>query len=239
MTVSTTVTADEDNVIKIAENVLRKQSEMMQTMNSPQEHLVASLDGERLHVQEWDHSEDENGYRHRNGWRGRDLMHCPRAPVRITDYFVTYGPGTDIQLAQTTTTTIGETEPPPSPSPRRGGAGTVLTGIVVFSAAAESHAGYCHGGSMCSVMDDVVGWIAFCVTGRVRPWTGFTVQVNTSLQKPVAIHSTLIVQATVTRTERRKVYVNARLYDPANDTVVVHATCEGVVVLNKGILAEV
>jgi acyl-coenzyme A thioesterase PaaI-like protein len=221
MTLSTVATnVDGDNVVlEVVEEQQGKECLVRKPVwleNLLEDHCL----GERLHVPEWEH---EDGHRHKHGWRGHDLVHSPHAPVRITDYFVHYGPGTDIPLATTTT--------------ERGGAGTVLTGIVEFTAAAESHAGYCHGGSMCSVMDDVVGWVAFCVTGCVRPWTGFTVQVNTALSKPVYVHSTLLIQAEIVRIERRKVFVKARLYDPGNGEA-VHATCEGMVVLNKGIVPD-
>jgi acyl-coenzyme A thioesterase PaaI-like protein len=175
----------------------------------------------------------ETSYRERNGWKGTDLVHSKDSPVRITHYFCRYGQGTDIRLpAISANATVAGSQPP---SPHRGGAGTVLTGMVYFSAAAESHAGHCHGGSMCSIMDDAVGWVAFCCTGSVQPWTGFTVQVNTALCKPVPVASTLLVQAEIVRVERRKVMVQAKLFDPDQDNA-VHATCEGVVVLNKGIL---
>lgn len=184
-------------------------------------------------------------YRSRNGWKGTDLVHSRNAPARITDYFCHYGPGTDVRLdpslypmqLSSFVSPPQQQEHPAVGSPTtRGGTGTVLTGIVHFTAAAESHAGFCHGGSMCCIMDDVVGWIAFCATGTVRPWTGYTVQVNTSLRKPVSIHSVMLVEAKITSVQRRKVTVTARLYDPANDNS-LHATCEGLVVMNKGILA--
>ena len=93
---------------------------------------------------------------------------------------------------------------------------------------------------MCSVMDDCIGWVAFCVTGACRPWTGFTVQINTSLRQPIPVNSTLLIEGRIARVERRKVYVVAILFDPAkggkDDERAVHAVGEGIVVLNKGIL---
>ena len=69
-----------------------------------------------------------------------------------------------------------------------------MAGIVHFTSKAESHQGFCHGGSMCSIMDDAIGWIAFCVTGECKPWTGFTVQINTSLKKPVRVGQILLLR---------------------------------------------
>ena len=171
--------------------------------------------GERLAVPEWD---ERGTYREKNGWKGNDLIHDPNAAVRIIDYFVRYGDG-------------GE-------SLEKGGVGTTLTGVVHFTPRAESHKGYCHGGSMCSTMDDVIGWCGFLVTGECRPWTGFTVQINTSLRRPIAVDSFLVVSATIAKIERRKVSITAKLVDPSGDEAVVHAEGEGLVVINKGVLPE-
>ena len=83
-------------------------------------------------------------------------------------------------------------------------------------------------------MDDIVGWNAFLVTGECRPWSGYTVQINTSLTKPIMVNSTLLVRARIVKVERRKVYVEAEIVDPIDDSV--HAQCEGLVVLNRGVL---
>ena len=178
--------------------------------------------GTPVAVHEWD---DKDSYRAKNGWQGRDLVHDRQAPVRILDYFVKYGPGMEaVGLAS-------------------GGVGTTLTGIVHFTKRAESHKGYCHGGSMCSLMDDIVGWLGFMTTGTCRPWSGFTVQVNTSLKKPIRVDSFLLVKATITNVERRKVSIFAELIDPAEESGEdnnenIHAIGEGLVVLNKGVLPE-
>jgi acyl-coenzyme A thioesterase PaaI-like protein len=172
-------------------------------------------------------------------------MHATDAPVRILEYYVSYGQGVGLPPRS------GSTES----SSDCGGVGTRLTGLVHFSARAESHRGYCHGGSMCSVIDDAVGWCSFLVTGACRPWSGFTVQVNTNLCKPIPVNSTLLVQATVTKLERRKVSVQAVIFDPIeeasrnSDAVsestqlpsqpgIIHATGEGLVILNRGIIPE-
>jgi acyl-coenzyme A thioesterase PaaI-like protein len=173
----------------------------------------------RLLIPEWDISTTTTAvattaaatYRTVNGWKGRDLIHDIDAPVRILEYHVTHW-GSPI--------------------------GTTLTGIVHFTHRAESHTGYCHGGSMCSVMDDVIGWCGFMVTGECKPWSGFTVQVNTSLQKPILVGTYLIVVGTITKVERRKVSIEAKLIDASGDQEVVHATCEGLVIINKGVLPE-
>ncbi|KAI2512254.1 Thioesterase superfamily [Fragilaria crotonensis] len=136
--------------------------------------------GEELKVAEWELMD----YREKNGWKGRDMVHDENAPVRIHQYFVKYGNG------------IGDLE--------RGGEGTALTGIVHFSPKAESHRGVCHGGSMTAVMDDVVGWVAFLASGTCQPWSGYTVQINTSLRKAIPVDSWLLVSGTITKVEGGK-----------------------------------
>lgn len=174
--------------------------------------------GEELVVLEWQH--DDGSYRAKHGWHGRDLVHDRDAPVRVLSYFVQYGPGIE-GIANSTS----------------GGIGTTLTGVAHFTKRAESHGGYCHGGSMCSLLDDVIGWAAFLVTGECRPWTGFTVQVNSSLKRPIPVDSVLVVQARITKVERRKVSVEASIVDPADDDA-VHAVGTGLVVINRGVLPE-
>lgn len=167
--------------------------------------------GDRLVVSEWGAS----NYRDNNGWRGKDYIHDYRAPVRIVDYFARYGNGV-AGLA-------------------RGGEGTTLTGIVHFTSKAESHQGFCHGGSMTAVMDDVIGWTAFLATGTCQPWTGFTAQVNTSLRRPIPVDSWLVICGTISNIDGRKVTVMATLSDPANGDA-VHAEGDGLVILNSGVL---
>lgn len=176
--------------------------------------------GEKVIVSEWE-EEDEStttGYRKQNGWKGKDLIHDKDASVYIPQYYVQYGSQND----------NGAT------GLARGGVGTRLTGAVYFSERAESHKGFCHGGSMCSVMDDVIGWVSFMVTGSCQPWSGFTVQINTSLQKPIPVRTTLMVIGEIKRIERRKVFIEASLVDPVDDSQ--HAKAEGIVVLNRGVL---
>lgn len=174
--------------------------------------------GEPLVVPEWD---DVDSFRQKGGWQGRDLVHDRQSPVRILEYFVQWGNGDGIAGS-------------------KGGVGTVLTGIAHFTKRAESHRGFCHGGSMCSLMDDVVGWAGFLTSGVCRPWSGFTVQINTGLKKPIRVDSFLVLRATITKIERRKVSIRAELIDPEaeEENNGVHAVCEGLVVLNRGVLEE-
>ena len=100
--------------------------------------------GELLKVAEW--QDDGGEYRGNNGWKGSDLVHDRNSPVRVLDYYVRYGPGINVARGDDdgTATTVYKNF-------SRGGVGTTLTGIVHFTRRAESHKGYCHGGSMCSI----------------------------------------------------------------------------------------
>lgn len=79
----------------------------------------------------------------------------------------------------------------------------VLRGPVTFNPASESHRGFCHGGSMTSAMDDVLGHICFMAVGQ-GPWTGATVQCNVKMMKPVRIGQTLLLEGKVTNVEQKK-----------------------------------
>ena len=93
---------------------------------------------------------------------------------------------------------------------------------------------------MCSIMDDAIGWIGFCVTGKCKPWTGFTVQINTSLMKPVRVGQVLLLRIQIDKVERRKVFASAELVDPDekmdDGSEWVHARGDGLVILNRGVL---
>jgi acyl-coenzyme A thioesterase PaaI-like protein len=182
-------------------------------------------------------------YRRTNGWRGSDLCHSFHSSVRISHYTISYD-------GHSNTSTGG-----------RGGVGTKLTGLCHFTETAESHKGYCHGGSMTAVMDDIIGWTAFCVTGQCIPWSGYTVQINVTLKHPVQIGSYLILRGTIVNWDgKRKVWVEATLFSNgssssssssgssdemkkvennenncSDDEEIVYCTAEGLVILNNNI----
>ena len=93
---------------------------------------------------------------------------------------------------------------------------------------------------MCSIMDDAIGWIGFCVTGECKPWTGFTVQINTSLMKPVKVGQILLLQIKIDKVERRKVFASAELINPEetmdDGSECIHAKGDGLVIVNRGVL---
>lgn len=143
---------------------------------------------------------DDEASRQLDGFRGTDFCHGSTAPVRILKYLLHYDEG--------------------DPHAR-------IVAPVVFTPRAESGRGYCHGGSMCAVMDDAIGWMGFSFTGEVRPWMGYTVQVNTTLKKSIPVGSVLRLDASVERLEgQRKVWIKASLADPA-DPSIVYCTGQG------------
>lgn len=105
-----------------------------------------------------------------------------------------------------------------------------LVGIVRFGPRCESHAGLCHGGSMCALLDDLLGWCCF-VFGD-GPWTGCTAQVNCKLKRPVPLGAVLKCSAAVDKREDRpggseKATITGALTDGEDDSV-VYALLEGV-----------
>mmetsp|Transcript_1576 Transcript_1576/g.2571 ORF Transcript_1576/g.2571 Transcript_1576/m.2571 type:complete len:278 (+) Transcript_1576:238-1071(+) len=188
--------------------------------------LASDTTKQHLFLPEWDDPRsnyDSTAYRATNGWEGSDLIHSRYSAVRILHYYATLDDSTDVNVSN-----------------------ICLEGVTYFSPQAESHAGYCHGGSMCSVFDDAIGWCGFLATGkrRVLPWSGFTAQIDTALKKPVRVGSVLLIRARIVRKERRKVFVEAELVDPSCSTRtdddtdgndVVYATSKGLFLLKKGI----
>ena len=157
---------------------------------------------EILDVKEWK-DEEKRG---EDGFMGRDFIHSKSASVRIVDY---------VKIPAKCVDPSGLTE---DNFP-------TLIGPAHFTPRSESHRGLCHGGSFCALMDDAMGWMGFCVSGKVKPWSGYTVQVNTSLKTPVPVNSVLKMEAWVTRREgARKYWIGARLSDPNDDELIY---CEG------------
>ena len=150
---------------------------------------------------------DNEASRALDGFKGTDFCHSVNSPVRILNYFVYH---------------IEE-----DPFPR-------LVAPVLFTPKAESGRGYCHGGSMCAVMDDAIGWMGFAVRGEVHPWKGFTVQVNTTLKKSIPVGSLLKLHASVERLEgQRKVWIRSSLVDPADESV-IHCVGSGLFLMPAG-----
>eukprot|EP01038_Epipyxis_sp_PR26KG_P016636 gene16636-22734_t len=140
------------------------------------------------------------------GFKGFDFCHSAQSAVHILDYV----------LVQPKVNEIFPT----------------LTGVTHFTKRSESHRGFCHGGSMCALMDDAIGWMGFCATGQVIPWSGYTVQVNTSLKKPVPVGSVLRLDAKVIRQEgERKFWISSYLTDSLTNDV--HCEAEGLFLLSK------
>ncbi|RYH28899.1 PaaI family thioesterase [archaeon] len=173
--------------------------------------VLATPGAEKLRVKEW----DEEDWREEGGFKGFDFVHGKHAPARVLQYVLL--PPHSAQFAS-------------DPYPR-------LVGAVHFTPRAESHRGLCHGGSMCAIMDDAMGWMGFCVTGQALPWSGYTVQVNTSLRKGIKVGALLKLEAWVTRKEgTRKYWIHARLSDPTTNEV--HCEGDGLFLINRESVKE-
>ena len=150
------------------------------------------------------------------GFSGTDLMHSrSRAACRVLEYLL-------IPNERTTE---------PESGPR-------LIGAAYFSEASEGHKGLCHGGSMCALCDDALGWIGFCADGIApKPWSGYTVQVDVSLKKPVLVGSLLRLEAWIERREGpRKIWACCKLVDPETDQV--HCTAKGLFLLSPEYITQ-
>lgn len=171
--------------------------------------LKKSPNSHMLNIPEW----RDEAWRSADGFAGKDFIHSPSAAVRIIDY---------IRLPASVIDAEGLLE---ENFPR-------LVGPAHFTPRAESHRGLCHGGSFCALMDDAIGWMGFCVSGECKPWSGYTVQVNTSLKKSVPVNSVLRLEAWVRKREgKRKFWINARLSDP-DDVSCVYCEGEGLFLLS-------
>ena len=215
-----------------------------------QREIYSSEWGIPLKIHEWGDYErngssndvnQPNKYRQQNGWIGHDFCHDPStSPVYISHYHVKYA--NNDKNSQST-----ETYPNNSTNEKCNhesmGIGTKLTGVANFTSKAESHKQYCHGGSMCAIMDDMIGWLGFCTLGKCIPWSGFTAQINTRLCKPIRVGTSLKLEGTIVQRVGRKVSIKAVLMDPSassNDngieTNAIHATAEGLFILNKNLI---
>jgi acyl-coenzyme A thioesterase PaaI-like protein len=141
---------------------------------------------------------DAASYRRANGWLGHDLVHSARAS----------GPRIVGYWVERATRT--------------------LVGIVRFGPGCESHRGLCHGGAMCSVLDDVLGHTAFISDGAAKgPWSGATVQVNCKLKKACRVGAVMKVWGRVRERKGRRAFIDGGL--EAEDGT-VHAVLDGVTV---------
>lgn len=179
-----------------------------------------------LNVQEW---VDEEWRVKEGGFQGYDFCHSRQAAVRVVDYIMLPAGNGMTDAKQEKDVNVhslgsekGSTE---QFFPR-------LVGVAYFSPRAESHRGLCHGGSFCALMDDIIGWLGFCTSGEVRPWSGYTVQVNTALRKPVKVGSVLRLEAWVDRKEgNRKYWIKSKLID--HDSGEVHCEGDGLFLASK------
>lgn len=105
-----------------------------------------------------------------------------------------------------------------------------MIGKVYFTEFSTNHMGTCHGGAMCAVMDDIVGWLGFCSGEKCIVGSGVTAQVNTSLKKPIKLESVLNIIGVIDKIDGRKVWIKCSLED---DNSIVYCTGSGLFIKNK------
>lgn len=161
--------------------------------------LQQTPEASMLDIPEW---RDEE-WRSADGFKGRDFCHSPSAAVRIVDYLLL--PATVKDPEGVTTECFPKLVGPAHFTQRaESHRGTNRSSVLSFWYAAVpnlqtpcwalyvhvsltcapihtvhvfQYTGLCHGGSFCALMDDAIGWMGFCVSGAVKPWSGYTVQV--------------------------------------------------------------
>lgn len=87
-----------------------------------------------------------------------------------------------------------------------------------FGWAAEGPPGHAHGGSIATVFDEAMGIAALCA-GHLVVLASITVQ----FRKKLPLGTDTVLEARVTRTERRKVYAQAILRDQENERLFAEA----------------
>jgi hypothetical protein len=94
---------------------------------------------QKLCVREW----EDPAWRtsSEGGWFGSDYVHSIKAGARVLGYHL-FGPKPAEASSASEAVAIADYS---------------LIGVAHFTEYAESHKGLCHGGSMCAIMDDVVG----------------------------------------------------------------------------------
>ena len=105
----------------------------------------------------------------------------------------------------------------------------IMIGKVHFTKYTENHIGTCHGGAMCTVVDDIVGWLGYCSGTKCKVGSGFTAQINTSLKKPVPIDTVLKIIGRIDKVENRKVWISCSLED---EQAIVYCTGIGLFIKN-------
>lgn len=91
--------------------------------------------------------------------------------------------------------------------------------IVTYGKKMCGHRGILHGGASGSTLDQFFG-LMICL----QKINGFTGQLNVSYRKIVLCPSTILIKGTLDRTENRKHYFKATIYDGIGD-VCVEADC--------------
>ncbi|KAG6363903.1 hypothetical protein INS49_009006 [Diaporthe citri] len=100
-----------------------------------------------------------------------------------------------------------------------------IKGLITLGGDLDGHPGICHGGIVATIFDEVLGYAA--PAGRLagegqgaggRPVPSYvTAYLNTTYLRPVRTPGTILVVASTTRVEGRKIWVEASMEDGRGD----------------------
>ena len=88
-----------------------------------------------------------------------------------------------------------------------------MLGLLHLGHDMASHAGICHGGVLATILDEILGTLAFLRVKRKNPESrgSVTANLNVDYVKPVGVPGAVMVKARVVREDGRKVYVDGEI----------------------------
>ncbi len=91
---------------------------------------------------------------------------------------------------------------------RRDGLDVVAS--AVFDAGAAGVPGISHGGPVCAVFDDVMGFVFTTMNGKI----GYTATMTVDFKAPIRLGSTIEFRGRLAKHEGRKLFIEAEAFDP-------------------------
>ena len=72
----------------------------------------------------------------------------------------------------------------------------------------EGYPGYLHGGIMCAILDEAMGWAAYNLSGGTL---AVTAKVHVRFKRPAPVGQPLTVSASITRKTKRRIWTRASI----------------------------
>jgi uncharacterized protein (TIGR00369 family) len=72
----------------------------------------------------------------------------------------------------------------------------------------EGYPGYLHGGILCAILDEAMGWAAYRLSGGTL---GVTAKVHVRFRRPAHVGQPLSVSASITRKTKRRIWTRAAI----------------------------